>query len=219
VIRRVVAALLVPVQFFIGDQHGLNTLRYQPVKVAAMEGDWESRGHQPLVLFAWPDMAQERNRYEIAIPEWGSLILTHRSDGFVQGLKGAAPADRPNVPIVFFAFRIMVGIGLLLIAIAWTGVVLAVRGRLYDTAWFSFICAFSSPLGFIAILSGWTVTEVGRQPWIVQGVLRTADAVTPMPGLVAPFLVFTLLYVFLGVIVVYLLRQQIVRAPAASERQ
>lgn len=174
------AAVLAPLQLLLGDQHGLNSLRHQPIKVAAMEGDWDSRAHQPLVLFAWPDMEQERNRYELAIPELGSLILTHRTDGFVQGLKAAAPADRPNVPIVFFAFRIMVGIGLVLIAIAWIGVWLSLRGRLYDTAWFNFICAFSSPLGFIAILSGWTVTEVGRQPWIVYGHLRTMEAAAPV---------------------------------------
>jgi cytochrome d ubiquinol oxidase subunit I len=164
-----------------------------------MEGDWESRAHQPLILFAWPDMKQERNRYELAVPELGSLILTHRTDGFVGGLKAAAPADRPNVPIVFFAFRIMVGIGLVLIAIAWTGVWLAIRGRLYDTQWFSFVCAFSSPLGFVAILSGWTVTEAGRQPWIVYGRLRTAEAVAPIPpeAVASSFALFVVVYLVL----------------------
>src|ERR1017187_9687998 len=125
-------------------------------------------------------MARERNDFVIAIQELGSLILTHRADGVVQGLKSVPREDRPNVPIVFFAFRAMVAIGFALIAIAWTGLWLRWRGRLYDTPWFSFVCAFSSPFGFVAILSGWTVTEVGRQPWLVYGQLRTADAVAPV---------------------------------------
>ena len=124
-----IAAVLAPLQLAIGDAHGLNSLRYQPIKVAAMEGDWETGPHQPLTLFAWPDMARERNDFAIAIPELGSLILTHRIDGVVQGLKSVAPENRPNVPIVFFAFRIMVAIGLALIAIAWTGLWLRWRGR------------------------------------------------------------------------------------------
>ena len=201
----IVAAVLTPLQLLAGDQHGLNTLRYQPVKVAAMEGDWESQAHQPLVLFAWPDMAQERNRYEVAIPELGSLILTHSSSGFVPGLKSVPATDRPNVPIVFFAFRLMVGIGLTLIAISWTGVWLSLRGLLYDTPWFSFICAFSSPLGFIAILSGWTVTEAGRQPWIVYGLLRTAEAVAPVPAnaVASSFALFVVVYSLLLVAFFY----------------
>jgi cytochrome d ubiquinol oxidase subunit I len=194
-----IAAVLTPLQFAIGDSHGLNTFAYQPIKVAAMEGDWETGPHQALTLFAWPDMERERNDFAIAIPEIGSLILTHRTDGVVQGLKSVPREDRPYVPIVFFAFRIMVGVGLVLIAIAWTGLWLRWRGRLYDTQWFSFVCAFSSPLGFIAILSGWTVTETGRQPWIVYGQLRTADAVAPVAaGAVATsFALFIVIYLIL----------------------
>src|ERR1700681_2026078 len=114
-----IAAVLAPLQLVIGDLHGLNSFRYQPIKVAAMEGDWESGAHQALTLFAWPDMARERNDFAVDIPELGSLILTHRIDGVVPGLKSVPREDRPNVPIVFFAFRIMVGCGLILIAIAW----------------------------------------------------------------------------------------------------
>jgi cytochrome d ubiquinol oxidase subunit I len=175
-----IAAVLAPLQVVMGDLHGLNSFRYQPIKVAAMEGDWESGPHQPLTLFAWPDMARERNDFAVEIPELGSLILTHRTEGVVPGLKSVPREDRPNVPIVFFAFRIMVGCGLILTAIAWTGLWLRWRGRLYETSWFSFICAFASPLGFIAILAGWTVTEAGRQPWIVYGQLRTAEAIAPV---------------------------------------
>ncbi|HEY4266151.1 MAG TPA: cytochrome ubiquinol oxidase subunit I, partial [Micropepsaceae bacterium] len=200
-----IAAVLAPLQLAIGDAHGLNSLAYQPVKVAAMEGDWETGPHQTLTLFAWPDMARERNAFALAIPELGSLILTHRSDGVVQGLKSVAPGDRPYVPLVFFAFRIMVGIGFLLIAIAGTGLWLRWRGRLYDSAWFSFLCAFSSPLGFIAILSGWTVTETGRQPWTVYGQLRTTDAASPVAaGAVATSLVlFIIVYCVLLVAFFY----------------
>ena len=111
-----IAAVLAPLQLVIGDMHGLNSFRYQPVKVAAMEGDWETRSHQSLVLFAWPNMAREQNQFSIDIPELGSLLLTHQTDGVVPGLKSVPRDDRPNVPIVFFAFRIMVGCGLILIA-------------------------------------------------------------------------------------------------------
>ena len=193
--------VLVPAQIVIGDMHGLNTLEHQPVKVAAMEGDWETRRGQPLVLFAWPNETAERNDYEIAIPKLGSLILTHDWEGEVAGLKSVPPEERPPVPAVFFAFRVMVGIGLILLAIVVIGAVLRLRGRLYDTRWFSIVCAFSSPLPFIAILAGWTVTETGRQPYVVYGLLRTADAVSP----VASAAVFGSLALFVMVYTVLLI--------------
>jgi cytochrome d ubiquinol oxidase subunit I len=194
-----IAAVLAPLQLVIGDLHGLNSFRYQPVKVAAMEGDWESGPHQSLTLFAWPDMARERNQFALEIPELGSLFLTHRTDGVVPGLKSVPREDRPNVPIVFFAFRVMVGCGFVLIAIAWTGLWLRWRGRLYETPWFSFICAFASPLGFIAILAGWTVTEAGRQPWIVYGAMRTVDAIAPVTAaaVASSFALFIVVYLVL----------------------
>src|SRR6266550_2797245 len=191
-----IAAVLAPLQLLIGDLQGLNSFRYQPVKVAAMEAHWEGGPHQPFILFAWPDMARERNDFAIEIPDLGSLLLTHRTDGVVRGLKSVPREDRPNVPIVFFAFRVMVGCGLILIAIAWMGLWLRWRGRLYETSWFSFLCAFASPLGFIAILSGWTVTEVGRQPWIVYGELRTAEAISPVnaAAVASSFMLFVAVY-------------------------
>ncbi|MGE0257166.1 MAG: cytochrome ubiquinol oxidase subunit I [Alphaproteobacteria bacterium] len=193
--------VLVPAQIVIGDLHGLNTLRHQPVKIAAMEGDWETRSGQPLVLFAWPDQIAERNLYEVAIPKLGSLILTHDWNGEVAGLKSVPPDERPPVPAVFFAFRAMVGIWVVMFAIVVVGLWLRWRGRLYDTRWFSFTCAFSSPLPFLAILAGWTVTETGRQPYVVQGLLRTADAVSP----VAPGAVFGTLGLFVVVYTVLLI--------------
>lgn len=211
--------VLVPAQIAIGDLHGRNTLEYQPVKVAAMEGDWETRRGQPLVLFAWPNEAAERNDYEVAIPNVGSLILTHDWNGEVAGLKSVPPQERPPVPAVFFAFRVMVGIGLILLAIVLAGAWLRWRGRLYDTRWFSIVCAFSSPLPFIAILAGWTVTEVGRQPYVVYGLLRTADAVSP----VAAAAVFGSLALFVAVYSVLLLAfffyatRLVLRGPAFDE--
>ena len=171
--------VLVPLQILIGDQHGLNTLEYQPEKVAAMEGDWETRAGQPLILFGWPDEASETTRWAVEIPYFGSLILTHSFSGTVRGLKEWAPADRPPVAIVFWAFRIMVGIGLLMLGIVVLGNWLRWRGRLYDRRWFLLTCEWSLPIGFIAVIAGWVVTETGRQPWVVYRLMRTADAVTP----------------------------------------
>ncbi len=174
-------ALLAPLQAVVGDLHGLNTLKHQPAKVAAIEAHWENTGPGvPLVLFAWPDMAQERNRFEVAVPHLGSLILTHDWNGNFRGLKEFDRADRPPVVPVFFGFRIMVGIGLLLIATGLWGVVLLWRRRLERTRWFLRLLQRSWPLGFIALLAGWIVTETGRQPWIAYGILRTADAVSPV---------------------------------------
>ena len=172
-------AIFVPIQIVAGDLHGLNTLERQPVKVAAMEGLWETQPQAPAVLFAIPDQAREQNHLEVAIPGLASLYLTHSRDGVVQGLKSVAAADRPPVFPVFFGFRIMVGIGVLMLATAIWGLWLRARGRLFTTRAFLNACIAMLPAGFIAVLAGWTVTEVGRQPWVVYGLLRTRDAVTP----------------------------------------
>lgn len=174
------ALVLVPIQFVVGDLHGRNTLEHQPVKLAAIEGIWETANGVPATLIAWPDMEEERNLFAIDIPRLASLYLTHSWSGEVQGLKAVPPAERPNVPIVFFAFRIMVGIGVILLATAIAGGVLRWKRRLYDTRWFLFLTMATSPLGFIAVIAGWTTTEAGRQPWVVYGHLRTADAVAPV---------------------------------------
>jgi cytochrome d ubiquinol oxidase subunit I len=203
------ALVLTPLQIFLGDQHGLNTLRYQPIKVAAIEARWESARHVPLTLFAWPDQANERNDYGIEVPALGSLILTHHWDGEVKGLKEVPPAERPYVALPFFAFRLMVGIGLALLAIAVVGLWLRWRGRLYDTRWFAIVAAFSSPLSFIAILAGWTVTETGRQPYVVYGLLKTAQAAAPVAGsaVASSLLLFVIVYlVLLGAFFFYAAR-------------
>jgi cytochrome d ubiquinol oxidase subunit I len=214
-----VLLVLVPAQIAIGDMHGLNTLKHQPVKVAAMEGDWETRAGQPLVLFAWPNEARERNDYEVAIPKLGSLILTHEWEGEVAGLRAAPPQDRPPVPAVFFAFRAMVGIGLILLAIVLAGNLLRWRGRLYDARRFNMVCAFSSPLPFLAVLAGWTVTETGRQPFVVYGLLRTADAASPVAaGAVFGSLgLFVIVYAVLLLAFFFYAARLVLRGPQIEE--
>lgn len=186
---------MVPVQGELGDLHGRNSFQHQPVKVAAMEGDWDSRRGQHLVLFAWPDVADAHNKFELAIPHLGSLVLTHNWNGLVPGLTSAPRRDWPPVPVVFFAFRLMVGLWMLMLALVLVGAWLRWRGRLYEARWFHIACAFSSPLPFLALLSGWTVTEVGRQPYVVYGYLRTVDAAAP----VAAQAVFGSLALFIAV--------------------
>lgn len=170
---------LVPAQIFLGDLHGLNTLEHQPAKVAAMEAHWETSGDVPLVLFAIPDDAAEANRFAIEVPKLGSVILTHSVGGVVQGLKDFPADQRPPVVLPFVAFRIMVGIGLLMLALIVSSWWLRWRGRLFDSPNFLRACLFMGPMGFVAVLAGWTTTEVGRQPWIVYGLMKTADAVSP----------------------------------------
>jgi cytochrome d ubiquinol oxidase subunit I len=173
-------AILAPLQAVVGDLHGLNTLEHQPAKVAAIEAHWDGSKPASLVLFAWPDEENERNVAEIAIPNLGSLILTHDWNGVFPGLKDFAPEDRPPVVPVFFSFRLMVGLGFLMIAIGFVGVFLWWRKKLFKARWFLKPLVHAWPLGFIALLAGWMVTEIGRQPWIAYGVLRTADAVSPV---------------------------------------
>jgi cytochrome d ubiquinol oxidase subunit I len=171
--------ILVPLQIFLGDLHGLNTLKYQPTKLAAIEARWDRMSGAPLTLFALPDQKNETNHYAIDIPLLGSLVLTHSTDGVVPGLKDVAPKDRPPVAVTFFAFRVMVGIGTIMLVLVLTGLFLRWRHRLFQSMWFLKICQYCAPLGFLAVLAGWTTTEVGRQPWTVYGLLRTADSVSP----------------------------------------
>src|SRR5665213_878438 len=170
---------LVPLQIGLGDAQGLNTLKYQPTKIAAIEARWETMAGAPLTLFAIPDQARQRNDFSIDVPVLGSLILAHDPNGVIHGLK-EAPRDRqPPVAIPFFAFRLMVGIGLIMLAVVLIGNALRRRGRVYESAAFLRVCQWVAPLGFLAVLAGWTTTEVGRQPWTVYGLMRTTDSVTP----------------------------------------
>jgi cytochrome d ubiquinol oxidase subunit I len=204
------AAIVAPLQAIAGDQQGLNTLRYQPAKIAAIEGHFEaSQRGAPLYLFGLPDMAAAETRYAVAVPRLGSLILTHAWDGELQGLK-AFPRDQwPDAPVLFWSFRLMVGIGLVMIAIGLTSLVLRWYGQLYDQPWFLRVCTWAAPLGLLAVTFGWITTEHGRQPWVVQGYLRTADALSPVPlaSVAASLALFVLVYcVVFGTGTYYLIR-------------
>jgi cytochrome d ubiquinol oxidase subunit I len=171
---------LAPFQVLVGDLHGLNSAKHQPAKIAAVEAHWDGSKPAALVLFAWPDEKGERNVAEIALPNLASLIVTHDLQGRFPGLKEFRPEDRPPVAPVFFAFRVMVGLGVIMLALGIAGAWLWTRGRLFDKGWYLRAAAHVWPLGFVALLAGWIVTEVGRQPWIAQGILRTADAASPL---------------------------------------
>jgi cytochrome d ubiquinol oxidase subunit I len=204
------ATLVAPLQALVGDQHGLNTFEHQPAKVAAMEGHFEAaqRG-APLILFGWPDMEAGETRFAISIPKAGSLILTHELEGLVRGLKSWSREDWPRVAIVFWSFRIMVGLGLLMIGTGFFSLWLRWRGRLYDTPLFGRWCLLMGPSGFVALLAGWFVTETGRQPYTVYGLLRTADSVSPIgtPGVALSLLAFVVVYLIVfGTGIWYLLR-------------
>ena len=171
--------VLVPLQIVVGDLHGLNTREHQPAKLAAIEARWETARRVPLTLFAIPDDKAEQNKYAIEIPFLGSLILTHDVDGQVKGLNDFPADQRPPVAIPFFAFRIMVGCAGVMFLLVACGAWLRWRGRLYDTPFFLRLCQYGIPLGFIAVIAGWFVTEVGRQPWTIYGLLRTTASVSP----------------------------------------
>ncbi|MBB1059864.1 cytochrome ubiquinol oxidase subunit I [Marilutibacter spongiae] len=177
------AAITVPVQIFVGDLHGLNVGEHQPVKLAAMEAHWESEGPGegvPLVVFAVPNEREERNDYEVAIPRVGSLILTHSWDGEIEPLTAVPASERPPVKPVFYAFRVMVGLGVLMLLLVLASLWAWWRKRLYDTRWLLAGWRAMTLSGFVAILAGWYVVEIGRQPWVIHGLLRTADAVSPV---------------------------------------
>jgi cytochrome d ubiquinol oxidase subunit I len=174
--------ILAPLQLFIGDQHGLNTLKYQPIKIAAMEAHWDGSKPGDFHIFAWPDEQTGANRFAISIPRGASLVLTHSTDGLFQGLSSVPASERPPVTSVFFAFRIMLAIGFFMIAAALLGALLWWRGTLFTTRWYLRMMSQSWWIGFVAVIAGWVVNESGRQPWIVEGVMRTADATSPVPG-------------------------------------
>ena len=189
--------VLAPAQVLLGDAHGLNTLEHQPYKVAAMEGNWETQSHVPLLLFALPDRDTQSNHYEIGIPGMASLILRHDFDGVVPGLRDIPRDEQPVVPVVFWSFRIMVAMGLLMVLFAVLGLALRRNGRYWKTPWFLQGLRFMSIAPFIAVETGWFVTETGRAPWLVYGLMTQAEAVTP--SLTGGMALFTLI----GYMVVY----------------
>ena len=174
------AAIVTPIQIVVGDMHGLNTLEHQPAKVAAMEGHYETQQGAPLILFGLPNEETKEVDYKIAIPHLGSLILTHEWNGEVKGLDAFPEEDHPPVAIVFWSFRIMVGIGFLMLAIGLYSLWLRKNGQLYHNELFHRCCVAMGPAGFVAILCGWVTTEVGRQPFTVYGLLRTSESISPI---------------------------------------
>jgi cytochrome d ubiquinol oxidase subunit I len=203
----VLAALLIPVQILVGDMHGLNTLKHQPAKVAAMEGNWETRGNVPLVLFAIPNEAERRNDFEIGIPSGASLILTHDPAGVVPGLdRFVGPKGErlhPPVAPVFFAFRIMVGVGMLMLLVSWfAAFTLRRHGDISRRVAYALVAMTFS--GWVATLAGWYVTEIGRQPWLVTGVLTTAEAASAVPAAMIGTSLAMYLAIYAVLIVAYL---------------
>jgi cytochrome d ubiquinol oxidase subunit I len=209
-----VSAVLQPMS---GDFSARQVAEHQPVKLAAMEGQWKTERGAPLRIGGWPDEEAETTRGAIEIPYGLSLLSFHDPHAEVKGLTSVPRADRPPVHIVHVAFQVMVGCGTALAGVAALAGLLAWRGKgLPDQRWFLRLLVLCGPLGFLAVEAGWVVTEVGRQPWIVRGVLRTADAVTPMPGLVVPMVTFTTIYIFLAFVVVFILRRQVFESPRVT---
>jgi len=219
------AAIVAPMQIFIGDMHGLNTIEHQPAKITAMEGHFETQKGAPLILFGIPDMDAEETKYAIEIPKLGSLILTHHPDGEVMGLKAFSKEDRPNSLIVFWAFRIMVGLGTLMALMGLYSVWLRWRKKLYMVPLFHKIAVVMAPSGFFAVIAGWIVTEVGRQPYTVYGLLRTNQSVSPVevPAVATSLAIFIVVYfIVFGFGIYYILRMMAApptpgQPPIASE--
>jgi cytochrome d ubiquinol oxidase subunit I len=213
-------AIFVPLQVIIGDLHGVNTLHHQPAKLAAIEGIWDTAKGVPASLIGWPDTASERNLYEIAIPKLASLYLTHSWEGEVKGLKDFPKDQRPPVAIVYFAFRIMVGVAMLMLAVVIAGFVLMARKRLDDTAWYLKFCQLTVCLGFIAVIAGWTTTEVGRQPWTIYGLLRTADSVSPSltgADVLTSLILYVVVYLLVYPIGLFVMLRLVWRGPVSTE--
>jgi len=208
-------AILAPIQIFIGDLHGLHTKEHQPAKVAAIEALWETRQGAPLVLWAIPDRELATNRYAIEIPKLASLILTHDWNGEVKGLNEFKEVGIPSVATVFYAFRLMVGLGTLFLFVGVWGAWATYRGNLYRSRWLQRLSIICAPLGVVATISGWIVTEVGRQPWIIQGVMKTRDALSPIiPEIVSLSLLgFVIVYTLMGFAFLYYVHHLIQKGP------
>jgi cytochrome d ubiquinol oxidase subunit I len=220
------ALLVAPLQLLVGDASGKQVGEVQPAKLAAIEGFWDTRGDQAFNVVAWPDRKTQANAFALSIPEVGSWITHGRADAVVQGLKSFRPIDQPPAAVVFWAFRIMVGLGLLMILQGLWGAVLWLRGGLDRSRLFLLMCTAMGPAGFIAVIAGWTTAEVGRQPYVVYGFLRTADAVSPVGAASISISLMTFIVVYAIVFCVgalYILRLvgagplAISPAPAASE--
>lgn len=215
------AAIVVPLQILAGDQHGLETLEYQPAKLAAIEAHWHTEKDAALHLFAWPDADNQTNRWAVSVPYAASLLLTHDLHGELVGLDAFPRDERPPVAPIFFSFRVMVGLGVLMLIAAWVGAWLLWRRRLTEVRGYHRFLVLMAPSGFIAVLAGWVTTEIGRQPYTVYGLLRTADSVSPVgaPSVLATLITFVLVYgLIFGSGLYYILRLIRTGPDTASEQ-
>lgn len=215
-----IAVFVAPVQLFIGHKHGENTMHHQPIKVAAMEGNWETGGNKPLYLFGLPNEENETTDYGVTVPNGASWILTGTSDGVIPGLKDVAKDERPPVATVFWAFRIMVGIGMAMILTGVIAVVLFFRKRFFESRKFHLWCMAMTPTGFIAVIAGWFVTELGRQPYTVYGVVKTAESLSPVIAeqIVLSLAVFVVSYTLIFGAGTYYILKLIAKGPKESQR-
>ena len=213
------AALAAPAQVMVGDAHGLNTLQYQPAKIAAMEGHYEGHDGAPLILFGIPHDDTATMDYEVAIPHLSGLILTHSWSGHTPGLTDFKPEDRPSAEILFWSFRLMVGLGTAMVLLGVVSLYLRWKKQLYDHTPMFVASLLMAPSGLVALLAGWVTTEVGRQPYTVYGVLRTAQSVSPIgaPGLAVSLLAFVAVYVLIFGAGVYLVLRLLAHPPGPGE--
>lgn len=215
--------IIVPLQIVLGDMTGEEVFHYQPIKTAAIEGVWEkTTTGAPFLIFAIPDQKNQTNHLEIPVPHGAALINTHRWDGKLIGLKSVAMTDQPRVALVFYSFRIMLYVGFLMLLLAAVACYLRIRKRLFDTQWFLKASIFSAPLGFIALWCGWITAEVGRQPWVVYGLVRTVDAVSKVSlhDVVISFVLILIVYgVIFGYFYFYFLHKLLVKGPTTKKVQ
>ena len=214
------AALFAPLQILLGDWSGRQVFHHQPAKLAALEAHWETntRGGAPFAVIALPQMEEERNLFEVSIPNGLSLLVTHRFKGKVQGLKEFPPQDRPNVPILFWSFRLMVAIGFILLLIMGWAAFLWKRGRLYVQRPFLITLVAAHPLGFLATELGWITTEVGRQPWVVYGLMRSSEGISPIPSgnVIWSLSLFLVIFAVIGTSYLYYIFRAVRRGPDLS---
>jgi cytochrome d ubiquinol oxidase subunit I len=214
------AALVAPVQIFVGDLHGLNTLEHQPAKVMAMEGHFQSHsGGAPLILFGVPDDDTQTMKHVVQIPKLSSLILKHDANAPLAGLDSIAPADRPPVEVVFWSFRVMVGLGMMMLALGLASLAARAAKKLYVWRWLMRFAVVMGPSGFVAVIAGWITTEVGRQPWTIYGLLRTADSASPLaaPAVATSLIAFVVVYFAVFGMVTWYLLKLMSRAPQPHE--
>jgi cytochrome d ubiquinol oxidase subunit I len=208
-------AILMPIQIFLGDMSGLNVYKYQPLKTAAIEAVWNTQSGAPLLLFAWPNQEMRSNQFEIGVPSLGSLLNTHKLNGTLVGLNTVDASEQPLVWPVFFSFRLMVGIGVVMLLLAYIAVVMAIRNKLDNNKKLS-LFIYSPPLGFLAIWFGWITAELGRQPWAVYGLIKTKDAVSSISlydSIVSLVLIFIIYGIVFGYFYFYFLDKTIRSGP------